>query len=139
MQSATRHIGDHKADDSEKKGDSARATAIGLVFTSIMIPMVLYMVAGEGLIAELTIRMLDTFVSIFLAVIWFNTFHQFMVTFHVSAFFPYAEEILYTVIIVVLYYIAMYLAWLWRDDTNKLAVFCSVGAHAIAFAGIAGF
>lgn len=110
--------------------------ALGLIGAVVLIPVVMYMALGGGFLAELTLRMLDTFVSIFLAVLWFNTFNQFLVTFDVKGAFPYAVRIVSFVQVMVLYALANFVAWLWRDKTIHLTTFCVCGAHFIAFAGI---
>jgi len=85
----------------------------------------------------LTLKMIDTFTSIFLAVLWFNTFTQFMVTFEIAEAFPCARELISFIQVVALYAIANFIAYLWKDDTMRVTTFCSCGAHMIAFAGIA--
>merc|ERR1719259_217785 len=99
--------------------------------------MVVSMTLAGGRVHELTMKMLDTFTSIFLAVLWFNTFRQFLETFHVADAFPGAAGIAGFLQVVMLYCIAMVIAWMWRDSKMRVTTFCSCGAHFIAFAGIA--
>ncbi|CAK0897124.1 unnamed protein product [Prorocentrum cordatum] len=94
------------------------------------------MALSEGLLGTLTMKMLDTFVSIFLAVLWFSAFNQFIRTFKVGTWFPFAAEVVCFVQVMVLYYVAMTVAWLWRDRQVHLTTFTVCGAHYIAFAGI---
>eukprot|EP00933_Yihiella_yeosuensis_P064267 TRINITY_DN6762_c0_g3_i1.p1 TRINITY_DN6762_c0_g3~~TRINITY_DN6762_c0_g3_i1.p1 ORF type:complete len:643 (-),score=111.45 TRINITY_DN6762_c0_g3_i1:313-2241(-) len=114
----------------------ANAVAVGLISTVVLVPLVVGMALAEGLVAELTMKLLDTFVSIFLAVLWFNCFTQALVTFEVAKAFPYAEEAFGIFQILALYAIANLVAYLWRDEKMTLITFCSCGAHYIAFAGI---
>lgn len=101
-----------------------------------MIPLVVWMALSEGLLGTLTMKMLDTFVSIFLAVLWFSAFNQVVRTFHIWAWFPFAAEVVCLVQVMVLYFVAMTVAWLWRDKQMQLTTFTVCGAHYIAFAGI---
>jgi hypothetical protein len=101
-----------------------------------MIPLVVWMALSEGLLGTLTMKMLDTFVSIFLAVLWFSAFNQLIRTFKVWAWFPFAGEVVCFVQVMVLYFVAMAVAWLWRDKQMQLTTFTVCGAHYIAFAGI---
>jgi hypothetical protein len=94
------------------------------------------MALSEGLLGTLTMKMLDTFVSIFLAVLWFSAFNQLIRTFKVWAWFPFAGEVVCFVQVMVLYFVAMAVAWLWRDKQMQLTTFTVCGAHYIAFAGI---
>jgi len=94
------------------------------------------MALEDGLVAQLTFKMLDTFISIFLAVLWFNCFSQALVTFEVASFFPHAEEVFGLVQVLSLYAISMLVAYLWRDEKKKLITFCACAAHCIAFSGI---
>lgn len=104
--------------------------------TAVMIPLVISMALSEGLLGTLTMKMLDTFVSIFLAVLWFSAFNQLIRTFRVGTWFPYAGEVVCFVQVMVLYCVAMTVAWLWRDKQMQLTTFTVCGAHYIAFAGI---
>eukprot|EP00933_Yihiella_yeosuensis_P064265 TRINITY_DN6762_c0_g1_i1.p1 TRINITY_DN6762_c0_g1~~TRINITY_DN6762_c0_g1_i1.p1 ORF type:complete len:1002 (-),score=247.76 TRINITY_DN6762_c0_g1_i1:353-3358(-) len=114
----------------------AHSVAVGLVASVVLIPIVVFMALSDSIVAELTLKMLDTFISIFLAVLWFNCFTQALVTFEVAQMFPYAEEVFGLVQILALYAIAMVIAYLWRDEKKTLITFCSCGAHYIAFASI---
>eukprot|EP00930_Biecheleria_cincta_P028690 TRINITY_DN2000_c0_g1_i4.p1 TRINITY_DN2000_c0_g1~~TRINITY_DN2000_c0_g1_i4.p1 ORF type:complete len:721 (-),score=124.44 TRINITY_DN2000_c0_g1_i4:206-2368(-) len=114
----------------------AHAVAVGLIATVLLVPLVLWMALEDGLVAQLTLKMLDTFISIFLAVLWFNCFSQALVTFNVASLFPYAEEVFGLVQVLSLYAISMLVAYLWRDEKKKLITFGACAAHCIAFSGI---
>mmetsp|Transcript_33532 Transcript_33532/g.71266 ORF Transcript_33532/g.71266 Transcript_33532/m.71266 type:complete len:696 (+) Transcript_33532:66-2153(+) len=117
-------------------GAGAHSVAVGLVFTVVMLPLVTWMALSEGVVHELTMKMLDTFISIFLAVLWFNCFAQFLETFNVKDAFPGAAELASVTQVTLLYVLALVIAWLWRNKTMALTTFCGCGAHYIAFAGI---
>jgi len=117
-------------------GAGAHSVAVGLIATVVIIPIVMYMAMSDWLIATLTFKMLDTFTAIFLAVLWFNTFSQFLDTFDIKEAFPLAREFFSTLQCLVLYGIALSIAYFWRNETLAMTTFCSVGAHFIAFSGI---
>lgn len=118
------------------RGEGAKAVAVGLVSSVVVLPSVVYMALSDSKLAEYTIKMLDTFISIFLAVLWFNCFSQFMTTFHVHDMFPYARECFSLIQMVVMYGIAQVIAYINRDKKLALFTFCTTGAHYIAFTGI---
>lgn len=117
--------------------EEAHVVAVGLMASVILIPTVVSLALSEGRLQELTLKMLDTFTSIFLAVVWFNTFQQILETSHVADAFPLATDLIALVQVIALYMVAMYIAWLWRGHTMGVSTFCNCGAHFIAFAGIA--
>jgi len=133
------HSEEHAHDHGHGHGTSsegAHSVAVGLIATVVIVPIVMFMAMSDWLIATLTFKMLDTFVSIFLAVLWFNTFAQFLDTFDIKQAFPLAAEFFALLQCLVLYGIALAIAYLWRDERLTMTTFCSVGAHFIAFAGI---
>jgi len=101
-----------------------------------MIPVVLSMALSEGLLGVLTMKLIDTFISIFLAVLWFSAFNQVLITFDVATWFPFAKSVLCLLQLLMLYIVAITVAWLWRDKQMQLTTFTVCGAHYIAFAGI---
>jgi hypothetical protein len=101
-----------------------------------MIPLVVSMALEPGVMGMLTMKMLDTFVSIFLAVLWFSAFDQAVKTFRVATWFPFAAEVVCLLQVVVLYCLAIWVAWTWKDKQMALTTLTVCGAHYIAFAGI---
>lgn len=130
--------GDHEASGHHGHGHSkgANAVAVGLIATVVLVPLVMWMALEDGLVSQLTFKMLDTFISIFLAVLWYNCFAQALVTFEVASMFPYAAEVFGLVQVLTLYGVSMAVAYQWRDDKKKLITFCCCAAHCIAFSGI---
>jgi hypothetical protein len=96
------------------------------------------MALTDGLVGKLTLKMLDVFTSIFLAILFFSCTNQAMKTFRVADMFPGAVELFSFLQLVALYLIAIGVAYLYRDNTLVLVTFCSCGAHYIAFTGIGG-
>ncbi|CAK0839993.1 unnamed protein product [Prorocentrum cordatum] len=133
---AQHHGADGGEHDHGPTGRGASSVAIGLVTTTIMIPVVLSMALSEGLLGILTMKLLDTFVSIFLAVLWFSAFNQTLITFGVASWFPFAKQVACLLQVMMLYIVAITVAWLWRDKHMQLTTFTVCGAHYIAFAGI---
>lgn len=110
--------------------------ALCLVSGVIIMPVVISMTLSKGALGEISVKMVDTFISIFLAVLWFNFFHTAV---HVSGIrhaFPFAEQIVGLVFLGTLYSTALGVAYYFRESEVTLPVFCGMGAHFIAFAGI---
>eukprot|EP00930_Biecheleria_cincta_P067418 TRINITY_DN539_c0_g1_i1.p1 TRINITY_DN539_c0_g1~~TRINITY_DN539_c0_g1_i1.p1 ORF type:complete len:859 (-),score=174.57 TRINITY_DN539_c0_g1_i1:248-2824(-) len=130
--------GDHEESGHHGHGHSqgAHAVAVGLIATVLLVPLVLWMALEDGLVSNLTFKMIDTFISIFLAVLWYNCFAQALVTFEVAKMFPYAAELFGLVQVLALYAVSMAVAYQWRDDNKKLITFCCCAAHCIAFSAI---
>lgn len=117
-------------------GEGAHSVAVGLIAGAIIIPLVIGMTLEEGVLGHLTIRLLDTFTSIFLAVLWFNMFSSVGMACSSAVKIPYFIEVFSAIQMLVLYGIANVIAYLWRNNHLKMTTFCSIGAHFIAFAGI---
>mmetsp|Transcript_29323 Transcript_29323/g.57394 ORF Transcript_29323/g.57394 Transcript_29323/m.57394 type:complete len:586 (-) Transcript_29323:119-1876(-) len=117
-------------------GEGAHSVAVGLVAGAIIIPLVIGMILSEGVLGELTFRLLDTFTSIFLAVLWFNTFSSILKLITSFTKIPFCVEVFSAIQVFVLYVIANVVAFLWRNNHLRMTTFCSIGAHFIAFAGI---
>jgi len=116
--------------------DGGHAVATGLIAGIVIIPLVLFMALHNSPVADLVIRMIDTFISIFLALLWFNAFSCFLKLSFLQDSIPYHEEILSLLQAFVLYAIVIIFAYYWREKENRLLIFCGCGAHYIAFAGI---
>jgi len=114
----------------------ATATAIGLLFVVVVIPIVIFMALSPGPISDLVLKLVDTSISIFLAVLWFSAFSGVMDSQPVHRLFPFAEEVFVVVQVLVLYTLVMAVAYVWRDKELRLAAFGGCGAHYVAFAGI---
>lgn len=123
-------------EDPHVSGEGAHSVAVGLIAGAIIIPLVIGMVLEEGTLGNLTFRLLDTFTSIFLAVLWFNTFSSIVIEGNRLWRIPYFVEVFSAIQVFVLYIIANAIAYLWRNNHLRMTTFCSIGAHFIAFAGI---
>lgn len=117
-------------------GNGAEAVAMGLIFAVVTIPILLYMAMAPGPMSELVLKLVDTSISIFLAVLWFSAFSALLGTRRVHDMFPYAEEVFALLQVVALYVIMMVVAYFWRDKEMRLVTFAGCGAHYVAFAGI---
>jgi len=122
--------------DSHITGEGAHSVAVGLIAGAIIIPLVIGMTLEDGVLGHLTIRLLDTFTSIFLAVLWFNMFSSVVIAINSAVKIPYFIEVFSAIQVFVLYAIANVIAYLWRNNHLRMTTFCSIGAHFIAFAGI---
>eukprot|EP00933_Yihiella_yeosuensis_P067410 TRINITY_DN721_c0_g1_i3.p1 TRINITY_DN721_c0_g1~~TRINITY_DN721_c0_g1_i3.p1 ORF type:complete len:503 (+),score=95.26 TRINITY_DN721_c0_g1_i3:64-1509(+) len=114
----------------------AHAVAVGLIATVVLVPLVVYMALEDGILSELTMKLIDTFISIFLAILWFNCFSTALKTFGVSTMFAYAEEVFGVVQIIILYAIANFIIHKVRDDKKACITFSGCAAHYIAFVAI---
>jgi len=76
------HNGEHVDEHLQEDAGCAHPVAVGLVAAVIMIPLMISMAMDPGVIGTLTYMLLDTFVSIFLAVLWFNAFSHLVEFFH---------------------------------------------------------
>lgn len=116
--------------------EGAEAVALGLIFAIVFVPLVIYMALSEGTMSFLVLRLVDTTISIFLALLWFNTFSVIVHHEVVHALFPYAEEVFAVAQVVILYAVVLVVAYVWRDKDVRLMTLGSCGAHYVAFAGI---
>lgn len=131
------HNGEHVDEHLQEDAGCAHPVAVGLVAAVIMIPLMISMAMDPGVIGTLTYMLLDTFVSIFLAVLWFNAFSHLVEFFHRRGLDSYVSpDVVAVVQVCVLYVIAMVISYMWRNNEMRLLTFCSCGAHYIAFAGI---
>lgn len=110
--------------------------AVGLISVVVLVPAVLHMALSDGIMAHLTLKMVDTFVSIFIAILWFTVFSQVVKTFELRDSFPMGVEICGFINVLVLYVIAVGVAKFIKDDEVTMATFCGCGAHYIAFTGM---
>mmetsp|Transcript_17919 Transcript_17919/g.56465 ORF Transcript_17919/g.56465 Transcript_17919/m.56465 type:complete len:510 (+) Transcript_17919:88-1617(+) len=114
----------------------AEAVAMGLIFAVMVAPVVLYMALSGGTMSFLTLKLVDTTISIFLALLWFSAFSTLLNSRQVHALFAYAEEVFALLQVMMLYVIVSYIAYLWRDKDVRLMTLGSCGGHYVAFAGI---
>lgn len=123
---------DHHDDDAVRCG-AGNSIAVGLIAGAVLIPLVTYMGMEDGTIQYLTLKMLDTFTSIFLAVLWFNAFRQLVHYFELRRSTELVAGLLQ---FVALYIIALVIANITRDKKMALVTFCSCAAHYVAFSGV---
>lgn len=118
---------------------SANSVAVGLLSSVVIVPLVVYMSmskAAHGAVSDLTFRMIDLSISIFLAVLWFSASADILASDKIYELFPHAEEVFAVSQVIILYAVAMVVAYLWRDNKYYLLTFSGCAAHYIAFAGI---
>jgi hypothetical protein len=118
---------------------SANSVAIGLMTSVILMPLIVYMTmtkAAKGAVSDLTYRMIDLSVSIFLAVLWFSATDDILESKHMHDAFPHAEEVFAILQTVILYVVTVLLAYRLRNHKYYFLTFCGCASHYIAFAGI---
>ncbi|CAJ1351652.1 unnamed protein product [Effrenium voratum] len=102
-----------------------------------MVPSVVYMALTEGAVAVMTLKMIDVFVSIFLAVLWYSVWAQALDTFGVlDNGCAIVNTIMSVIAVVFLYAVANRIAFYLRGTKTPLITFGSCAGHFIAFAGI---
>lgn len=134
---------DHADEHAERGGHdahhgevSASALAIGMVSVVVFAPILIAMSLSPGALGYLTLKMIDTFVSIFIAILWFNVFAQVIETFDLRENYPMATEIVCLGHVFVLFAIAVVGTRFLQDDEVGMTTFSSCGAHYIAFSTI---
>lgn len=118
---------------------SANSVAIGLMASVILVPLVVYMSMSKGAggqVRDLTFQAIDMSTSIFLAVLWFSATDDVLASPMFNDAFPYAEEVFASLQVILLYVIAMVVAYAFRDNKYYLLTFSGCAAHYVAFAGI---
>jgi len=118
---------------------SANSVAIGLLASVVLMPAIVYMTmtkAAGGAVSDLTFRLIDLSVSIFLAVLWFSASAEVLETEAMHTLFPYSEEVFAGVQVIILYTVTMCIAYYFRYNKYYLITFCGCAGHYIAFAAI---
>jgi len=113
------------------------AVAIGMIATSVMLPITVHFVCFGTIRAVLTWKLLDTSVAVFLAVLWFNAFGA-LIHAWLDPRKP-TPEILALVGLVklVILYIGVLVCSFWlRNNRLVMAAFVAIGAQYVSFAGI---
>jgi len=126
----------HKRYGNVQPGDGGHAVAIGLLAATIIIPITVYMALSKGHLGDLVIRLIDTFISLFLAMLWFTAFSCLLKVPGLQGLFPHQDIIFAFLQAIALYVVVVYFAYQWRDKHIRVLTFCGCGAHYIAFAGI---
>jgi hypothetical protein len=98
----------------------------GILFT----PVVLEFATGGGIRAKLTLRMLEAFITIFVAVLWFSTFDK---TLKVAGLEGHHVVLAGIVNVCLLFLLATVVAWGFRRSEMSIAIFLACGAHFVGF------
>lgn len=110
--------------------------ALGLVASACMVPMVVFFALTPGPLSAMTLKLLDVFVSIFLAVIWYSVFEQFVITFRLKDRFKGGDHCFFFLVIATLYATACRICFKLRDEAKGLIIFGGCAGHFVAFAAI---
>jgi len=135
-----------RTDDSGVREAKSVSTCL-LVFT-VLIPIITYMAVQTeddgtaSTISDLTFKMLDAFITLFLAMLYFEVLTDVLALPAVRRAFPefmrpYVEEVMAILHGVVIYVIVLLVAFKWRDNHLRLMTFVACSAHYIGFAGMA--
>jgi len=127
----------HGASHGGTHGSSAASVAVGMFSTVILVPFVFTLIQQGGVVSELMWQFIDMFVSVFLAILWFGAFSDFLTLDAVLKFLSGNTIVVACAQVLALYFLAISVAYLFRDNTFRLVTFGSCAAHYVAFAGIA--
>jgi hypothetical protein len=98
----------------------------GILFT----PVVIEFATGKGIRAKLTMRMLEAFITIFVAVMWFSSFDKFL---HVANLEGHHVVLAGVLNVCFLFLLATIVSWGFRRSDVALAIFLACGAHFVGF------
>lgn len=120
----------------------ASAVAFVLITFAILIPIVSYMALQNGEISHLTLQLLDYFVTLLIAMLYFQVLSDFLRLPMVQNAFPrvirpYAEEIVAAAHGFVMYVIFLLVVYKNRNNGTRVMILAGCFAHYVAFAGIA--
>lgn len=113
---------------------SAHGVAVLLLASVILIPSIFMLLTSENRLIRLnSLNLVDYFISIFLAVMWFQAFDEFLKINNFSSTHKFIGAILHVVILFVL---VQTFAYFLRGKEIHLLVFTTIGAHYLSFAAI---
>jgi len=92
-----------EGDKEDSGGDFSNA--VTLLTAAVLIPSVVHLALKEDSTGLLTLKMLDVFVSVFFAKLWYSVWDQFLITFHVRQQF-YGSAQLWSALVVIILYVA---------------------------------
>merc|ERR1719193_2334094 len=108
-----------------------------MISGAIIMPLVIHFVSFGKIRAIVTWKLLDTFVSVFLAVLWFNAFSGFMHAWlDPKTPSPAFMALIGLAEFVVLYVGVIVLSFMLKQRRLVMGAFVAIGAHYIAFAGV---
>jgi len=113
---------------------SSHGVAVLLLASVILLPSIFMLVTSEDRLIRLnTLNLIDFFISIFLAVMWFQAFDEFLKIDNFSSTHRFIGAIIHVVILMV---VVQVLAYFLREKKISLLVFTTIGAHYLSFAAI---
>lgn len=120
----------------------ASAVAFVLITFAVLIPIISYMALQETEISHLTLKLLEYFATLFIAMLYFQVLSDFLRLPMVQKAFPrvirsYAEEIVAAAHGIVMYVIFLLVVYRNRSNDTRVMILAGCFAHYVAFAGIA--
>lgn len=115
--------------------------AMGLVACACLLPSIVFFALTPGSLSVMTLKLIDVFVSIFLAVIWYSVFDQFIITFRLGRgkeglLQSVDSNVFFFLVFTSLYLGACRICFTLRDATQSLIIFGGCAGHFIAFCAI---
>jgi len=115
----------------EGEGVTGPAVAVLMMASILFTPVVMEFAAGGGIRAKLTLRMLEAFITIFVAVMWFSVFDKLL---HVAGLEDHHIVLAGILNVCFLFLVATLVSWAFRRSDMAIAIFLACGAHFVGFA-----
>jgi len=113
-------------------GESHHHTTCVLVITTILlVPIFTEFAMHSGRLGQFTFRLIDTFISVFIAVMWFSAFDKLLRFRDFEEHHKVLSAVLHLLFLLVL---ANALAWTLRGQRVRLAALVTCGGHYVGFA-----
>lgn len=112
------------------EGETGPAVAVLMMASILFTPVVVEFAAGGGIRQKLTLRMLEAFITIFVAVLWFSTFDKFLRVAGLEGHYAVYSGIAN---VCFLFLVATVVAWGFRRSEMSISIFLACGAHFVGF------
>jgi hypothetical protein len=117
--------------EGETEGETGPAVAVLMMAGILFPPVVVEFATGGGIRTKLTLRMLEAFITIFVAVLWFSAFDKIM---HVADLEGHHVVLTGILNVCFLFLVATVAAWGFRRSDVAISIFLACGAHFVGFA-----
>jgi len=127
------------AEQPEAEGDGVveageshhHTTCVLVIATVLLVPIFTEFAMHNGRLGQFTFRLIDTFISVFIAVMWFSAFDKLMRFHDFEEHHKVLSAVLHLLFLLVL---ANALAWTLRGQKVRLAALVTCGSHYVGFA-----
>jgi hypothetical protein len=122
--------GEEGGEGEEKEGETGPVVAVLMMSGILFTPVVLEFATAGGIRQKLTLRMIEAFLTIFVAVMWFSAFDKFL---HVANLEGHHIVIAGILNMCLLFMLATIVSWGFRRSDIALSIFLACGAHFVGF------